>query len=76
MGGDGDCMGWLEVWVKVVDGVGNGISVGSTYIGEGGCTTSIGADGAGAGASADVGTGAIGGGTGGGSEKKNKGPGS
>ena len=62
MGGNGDHMGWSEVWVEVVDEVGNGTSVGSTYIGEGGHTTGTGADGADAGASAGVGAGAPSGG--------------
>jgi hypothetical protein len=74
MGGDGDCMGWSEVWVEVVDEVSNGTSAGSTYIGEGGHTTGTGAGGAGAGASTGVGAGAAEGGTGGGWEKKNEGP--
>jgi hypothetical protein len=77
VGGNGDYMGWSGVWMEVEDRVGNGISAGSTCMGEGGRTTGIGIGGAGAG----VGTGAARGGasaeggTGGGWEKKNEGPG-
>jgi hypothetical protein len=69
----------------VVDRVGSGISAGSTYIGNGGCITGVGAGeiGAGAGTGAveggigvGAGAGATEGGAGGGWEKKNEGPGS
>jgi hypothetical protein len=75
VGGDGDRMSWLGVWVKVVDGVGNGILAGSTYIGKGGHTTGIGAGGASAGG-AGAGAGAARGGAGNGWERKIEGPGS
>jgi hypothetical protein len=55
VGGNGECMGWSEVWVEVVDGVGNGTLVGSTCMGEGGHVTGaggIGARGTGAGTGA------------------------
>jgi hypothetical protein len=61
-GSDGGCMGWSGVRGEAVDGVGNSTLAGSTCIGEGGCTTSIGVGGIGAGA----GTGAAEGGAGGG----------
>jgi hypothetical protein len=66
-------MGWSGVWVKVVDGVGNGTLAGSTCIGDGGCMA-----GAGAGIGADVGAGAGAGARGidGGWKRKFEGPGS
>jgi hypothetical protein len=73
VGGDGECMGWSEVWVEVVDGVSNGTLAGSTCIGKGGHTTDteIGASaGAGGGAGASTTTGGIGGGW----ERKIEGP--
>jgi hypothetical protein len=62
VGGDGECIGWSEVWVEGVDGVGNGTLAGSTYIGNSSHTADAGAD---AGASlggARVGTKGTGGG--------------
>ena len=50
VGGDGERIGWSEVWVEGVDGVGNGTLAGSTFIGDGGHM-------AGAGAGAGVGGG-------------------
>jgi hypothetical protein len=69
VGGDGERIGWLEVWVEGVDRVGNGILVGSTCIGDGGHMASAGAGasigtGAGAGAGAGAGVGGVGAGTG------------
>jgi hypothetical protein len=84
VGGNGGHMGWLGVWVEVVDEVDNGTSAGSTCIGKGdhAIDAGVGRMGAGAGtgaagggAGAGVGAGAVGGGTGGGWEKKNEGPG-
>jgi hypothetical protein len=74
-GGDGNRMGWLGVWVKVVDGVGNGTLAGSTCIGEGGRTTGTGIGSAGVGR-AGAGVDTAGGGTSGGWERKIEGPGS
>jgi hypothetical protein len=62
VGGNSERMGWLGVWVEVVDGVGNDTLAGSTCIGEGGHVTGIGIGKIDAGAS----TGATGGGIGGG----------
>jgi hypothetical protein len=59
VGGNGEHMGWSEVWVEVVDKVGNGTLAGSTYIGDDGHTAGAGA---GAGAGASAGTKEMGGG--------------
>jgi hypothetical protein len=64
---DNGGMGWSGVEGETVDGVGNGTSTGSTYMGNGGCVAGIGIGRMGAG----IGTGAVRGGGGGGWEKKN-----
>jgi hypothetical protein len=62
VGSDGECMGWSGVWVEVVDRVGNGTLAGSTYLGNGGRTTEVGASGVGAGAGTGAGVRGTGGG--------------
>jgi hypothetical protein len=69
VGSNDEHMGWSGVWVEGVDGVGNGTLAGSTCIGDGGRTISMGA-GASAGAA-----GASVRGTGGGWKRNFEGPG-